>query len=101
MLVRKEIFEWSFTSNETRDVLGEEDNLMQLEYAPTMPLVNLFADAMKGPLLSTDAQVQIGMLNLIFDFLSLSANSQLCQVFVEEGVADYVFEILRLSGSEN
>lgn len=81
--------------------MGEEDNLMQSEYAPTMPLVNLFADAIKGPLLSTDSQVQIGTLNLIFYFLSLSVSTQLCQVFVEEGVADYVFEILRLSGSEN
>ena len=62
-------------------------------------LVNLFAEAIKGPLLSSDSQVQIGTLDLLFHYLSSAGTSgNQIQVMVEENIADYVFEVLRLSG---
>ncbi|KAH1226931.1 Protein PRD1 [Glycine max] len=61
-------------------------------------LVNLFAEAIKGPLLSSDSQVQIGTLDLLFHYLSSVRNSDYqIRVLVEENIADYLFEILRLS----
>ncbi|CAJ1850286.1 unnamed protein product [Sphenostylis stenocarpa] len=61
-------------------------------------LVNMFAEAIKGPLLSSDSQVQIGTLDLLFHYLSSvrTSNYQI-RVLVEENIADYLFEILRLS----
>ena len=67
-----------------------------------IPLINLFADAIKGPLLSSDTQVQISTLDLIFHFLSSSVYcAKQIQVLVQESIADYVFEILRHSGNMN
>ncbi|XP_027337587.1 protein PRD1 [Abrus precatorius] len=61
-------------------------------------LVNLFAEAIKGPLLSSDNQVQIGTLDLLFHYLSsLGTSAYQIRVLVEENIADYLFEILRLS----
>ncbi|KAK7387602.1 hypothetical protein VNO78_28515 [Psophocarpus tetragonolobus] len=61
-------------------------------------LVNLFAEAIKGPLLSSDSQVQIGALDLLFHYLSsVSTSDYQIRVLVEENIADYLFEILRLS----
>ncbi|KAK7306414.1 hypothetical protein VNO77_44353 [Canavalia gladiata] len=61
-------------------------------------LVNLFAEAIKGPLLSSDSQVQISTLDLLFHYLSSVRTSDYhIQVLVEENIADYLFEILRLS----
>ncbi|RDX83175.1 Protein PRD1, partial [Mucuna pruriens] len=61
-------------------------------------LVNLFAEAIKGPLLSSDSQVQIGTLDLLFHYLSsVRTSGYQIQVLVEENIADYLFEILRLS----
>ncbi|CAH8314385.1 unnamed protein product [Eruca vesicaria subsp. sativa] len=58
----------------------------------------LFAEAIKGPLLSTDSEVQIKTVDLIFHYVSQeSIPSKPIQVLVEENVADYIFEILRLS----
>ncbi|KAK1256804.1 Protein PRD1 [Acorus gramineus] len=72
------------------------------EEANEPPLIVLFADAIKGSLLSSDTQVQIGALDLIFHSLS---SGVLClrwvQVLVEESVADYIFEILRLSENKD
>jgi len=62
-------------------------------------LVNLFAEAIKGPLLSSDSQVQIGTIVLLFHYLSSVKTSDYeIRVLVEENIADYLFEILRLSG---
>lgn len=62
-------------------------------------LVNLFAEAIKGPLLSSDSQVQIGSLDLLFHYLSsVGTSDNQIRVLVEENIADYIFEILRLSG---
>lgn len=63
------------------------------------PLNILFTEAIKGPLLSTDSQVQISTLDLLFHYMSCEGTSgREIQVLVEESIADYVFEILRLSG---
>ena len=79
---------------------SEADSLVQvaedgIDGSPTV----LFAEAIKGPLLSTDSQVQISTVNLLFYYMSLEGtSSQEIQVLVEDNIADYVFEILRLSG---
>ncbi|GAV58983.1 hypothetical protein CFOL_v3_02516 [Cephalotus follicularis] len=78
----------------------EADNFMQTtEDAQDGPqLTVLFAEAIKGPLLSSDSQVQIRTLDLIFHYLSSDGiTGKQIQVLVGENVADYVFEILRLS----
>ncbi|XP_022722512.1 protein PRD1 isoform X2 [Durio zibethinus] len=73
----------------------EADNFMQ---TTETPLSVLFAEAIKGPLLSSDSQVQISTLDLIFHYLSCGdASSKQIQILVEENIVDYVFEILRLS----
>src|ERR1044072_9973798 len=60
-------------------------------------LVNLFAEAIKGPMLSSDTQVQFGTLDLIFHYLSsVGTSGNQIQVLVEENIADYLFVILRL-----
>lgn len=79
----------------------EGDSLMQItEHVTDGPSLEvLFAEAVKGPLLSSDCQVQIATMNLIFRYLSSEdVSEKLCQVFIEENMADYIFEILRLSG---
>ncbi|KAJ0074535.1 hypothetical protein Patl1_37618 [Pistacia atlantica] len=77
--------------------LEEGDNSMKItEDGEGHPSLNvLFAEAIKGPLLSSDSQVQINTLDLIFHFLSSEgALGQLIQDLVEENIADYVFAIL-------
>lgn len=59
----------------------------------------LFAESVKAPLLSSDSQVQVKTLDLIFLYLSWEGGSAKIRVFVEENIADYAFEILRLSGN--
>lgn len=79
----------------------EADNLMQIaEYVTDGPSLEvLFAEAVKAPLLSSDCQVQIATMNLIFKYLSSEdVSEKRCQVFIQENVADYIFEILRSSG---
>lgn len=64
------------------------------------PLILLFAEAIKAPLLSSACEVQIATMDLIFLYLSCEGRSvKEVQVLVEENIADYVFEILRLSGN--
>lgn len=82
----------------------EADSLMQAtqDGIDGSPLNNLFAEAIKGPLLSTDSQVQISTVNLLFYYLTWEGiSSKEIQVLVEENIVDYVFEILRLSGEIN
>lgn len=60
----------------------------------------LFAEAIKSPLLSPDIQVQTSTLDLIVNCLTCGDCSlKQIQVLVEENLADYIFEILRLSGN--
>ncbi|XP_052208271.1 protein PUTATIVE RECOMBINATION INITIATION DEFECT 1 [Diospyros lotus] len=79
----------------------EADNFMQTaEHVVDGPPLNmLFAEAVKAPLLSSDTEVQVSTLDLIFLYLSQGGGSgNEIREFVEENIADYVFEILRLSG---
>lgn len=81
--------------------LDEANNFMEItEDGEDCPSLNvLFAEAIKGPLLSSDNEVQISSLDLIFHILSSEGTpGKLIQVLVEQNIADYVFEILRLSG---
>lgn len=80
--------------------LSGEVNFKETEDVPEgASLVNLFAEAIKGPLLSSVSQVQIGALDLLFHYLSsVGTSGNQIQVLVEENIADYLFEILRLSG---
>lgn len=65
----------------------------------TQHLNSLLAEAVKGPLLSSDSQVQIRTLELLYHHVSCERNSAMhMQDLVEESIADYVFEVLRLSG---
>ncbi|KAI9114991.1 hypothetical protein K1719_014004 [Acacia pycnantha] len=61
-------------------------------------LCALFAEAIKGPLLSSSSQIQINTLDLLLHYLSsVGTSGEHIQVLVEENIADYAFEILRLS----
>ncbi|KAK2641672.1 hypothetical protein Ddye_023435 [Dipteronia dyeriana] len=74
----------------------EADNSMQITDRPSLNI--LFAEAVKGPLLSSDSQVQISTLDLIFHYLSCQGTpAEQIQALLEENVVDYVFEMLRLS----
>ena len=103
VLVQRGFFQSACTntleSNSTH--FFEADSLMQItEDADNGPSLEiLFAEAVKGSLLSSDSQVQIAALDLIYRYLS-SENVSLkeCQALIEENIADYAFEILRLSG---
>ncbi|KAK6266107.1 hypothetical protein QUC31_016944 [Theobroma cacao] len=78
----------------------EADNFIQTteDGLDEPPLSLLFAEAIKGPLLSSDSQVQISTLLLIFHYLSCGdASAKQIQILVEENIVDYLFEILRLS----
>lgn len=85
----------------SRTRLCEDEGFMQPieETMHEHSLNTLFAEAIKGPLLSSETQVQIGSLDLIFHYLSWEGVPiKQTEVLVEENIADYVFEILRLSG---
>ncbi|KAG2406917.1 Protein PRD1-like protein [Vigna angularis] len=82
----------NISSNERVDAKETEDGTKGTS------LVNLFAEAIKGPLLSSDSQVQIGTIDLLFHYLSsVKTSDYQIRVLVEENIADYLFEILRLS----
>ncbi|KAK9062504.1 hypothetical protein SSX86_019691 [Deinandra increscens subsp. villosa] len=95
VLARRGFFENAFENDD------EADNFMETtehELEKT-PLNLLFAEAIKSPLLSSDSEVQTATLDLIVLYLSCGGVSEKeVQVLVEENIADYVFEILRLSG---
>lgn len=81
----------------------DDDPMLTAETVTAWPCLDiLFAEAIKGPLLSTDSEVQIKTLDLIFHYVSQeSVPSKQIEVLVEENVADYIFEILRLSGNDS
>lgn len=86
---------YNISSNERVDTKETEDGTKGTS------LVNLFAEAIKGPLLSSDSQVQIGTIDLLFHYLSsVKTSDYQIRVLVEENIADYLFEILRLSGED-
>ena len=96
-------FDSSFADNPipSNSSSREEVNCMPTtELMDGTSIVTLFADAIKGSLLSSDSQVQISALDLIFHSLSVEATSaKHIQILVEESLADYVFEVLRMSGN--
>ncbi|PUZ46660.1 hypothetical protein GQ55_7G100400 [Panicum hallii var. hallii] len=79
-----------------------EPEHMQNDYMSLNASLVLFAEAVKGSLLSTNLEVQTGTLDLIFHFLSSDGNiCALLQILIDENVADYIFEVLRLSGNND
>lgn len=81
--------------NSGRDKMMKEDGLLL-----SSSLVDMFADAIKGPLLSSDIQLQTNTLDLVFHTVSSGFSSlKQIQALIEKDIADYVFEVLRLSGS--
>ncbi|PON95525.1 Armadillo-type fold containing protein [Trema orientale] len=100
VLAQRGLFVNAFTVDTISMYSGEADSLMQMteDGIDGSPLNVLFAEAIKGPLLSTDSQVQISTLNLLFYYMSSEGtSSKEIEVLVEDNIADYVFEILRLS----
>lgn len=101
VLAQRGYFENAFANDISIRDCCEADNFMEVteNEKDVLPLNILFAEAIKGPLLSSDSQLQLGALDLIFYYLSWErGSSKRIQVLVEENIADYVFEILRLSG---
>ncbi|KAG0455269.1 hypothetical protein HPP92_024561 [Vanilla planifolia] len=93
-------FQSSFL-NSYHNLVLEEASKQKEEITQQTPLINLFADAIKGPLLSSDEEIQIRTLDLIFYMLS-PGNCSLKQilVLVKEDIPDYIFEVLRLSANK-
>ncbi|KAJ6686937.1 PROTEIN PRD1 [Salix purpurea] len=88
LLSRQGCFESAYTNGKsgTKSWDEEADQLINV----------LFAESVKGPLLSSDTQIQISTLHLIFHYLCCVSPEQI-QLLVDENIADYVFEIIRLS----
>ncbi|CAI8587551.1 unnamed protein product [Vicia faba] len=103
MLARRQLLrEESVYDIGNMSLAGEVSSKETEDRAKGASLVNLFAEAIKGPLLSSESQVQIGTLDLLFHYLSSIGNSgDQIQVLVEENIADYLFEILRLSENKD
>ncbi|KAJ4845632.1 hypothetical protein Tsubulata_038344 [Turnera subulata] len=100
IFAQKGFFESAMASDVSAMSSDEADNFMQMtdNGADGTPLDVLFAEAIKGPLLSSDKQIQLSSLDLIFHYLSCGgASGKQIQLLMEENIVDYVFEILRLS----
>ncbi|KAJ4791004.1 Protein PRD1 [Rhynchospora pubera] len=87
----------SIGAREERDSTDSSSETM-----PHTPITSLLADAVKGSLLSSSTEVQAGALELISHFL-LWGPGHVGQIeaFIEENIADYIFEVLRLSGKND
>ncbi|XP_031403088.1 protein PRD1 isoform X2 [Punica granatum] len=87
-------------ANGMRTLASNADTSLQIPNSTDgCHLYTLFTEAIKGPLLSSDEQVQIGILDLIFYYLSCEENPEKkIQLLVESSIGDYVFEVLRLAG---
>uniref|UniRef100_A0ACD5UZA2 Uncharacterized protein n=1 Tax=Avena sativa TaxID=4498 RepID=A0ACD5UZA2_AVESA len=98
-LAKKEAFDTLVLGDQSLIKSVDSENSTQTDDVPLKAsIIVLFADAVKGSLLSTNLEVQTGTLDLIFQFLSSDANiSVLLETLIDENVADYVFEVLRLS----
>lgn len=100
VLAQKGLFQITSINDARRRASSDVKNLMQTaeDTMDNPPLVLLFAEAVKGPLLSPDSQVQVATLDLLSLFLSWEdVSGKEIEVFVEQNIADYAFEILRLS----
>lgn len=85
---------------------GQRDSGDQDMTAPpsqtSASFVGQFAEAMKASLLSTDTQVQIRSLELIDQVCPTSLDiSEELHSLVKEGLTDYIFEVLRVSGMQH
>ncbi|KAL6650538.1 hypothetical protein ACP70R_009463 [Stipagrostis hirtigluma subsp. patula] len=101
-LAKKGPFDILLLSDQSSINCLEAEESMQTDYVPLNASLILFAEAVKGSLLSTNLEVQIGTLDLICHFLSSDGNvCALLQTLIDENVADYVFEVLRLSGNND
>ncbi|XP_073277139.1 protein PUTATIVE RECOMBINATION INITIATION DEFECT 1 isoform X1 [Primulina huaijiensis] len=104
VLARRGIFQSACINHVGSVNSCEADNFMQTSEHDIdgSSLEVLFAEAVKGPLLSSDSQLQIATLDLIILFLShRDASGEELQVLIEQNIADYIFEMLRLSGRED
>ncbi|KAL6960058.1 hypothetical protein U1Q18_025090 [Sarracenia purpurea var. burkii] len=104
VLAQKEFFENACANDIRSKNSCEADNFMLTteNVINEPPLTILFAEAIKAPLLSSDSELQVGTLDLIFFYLSWDGGSgKEAQVLVEENIVDYIFEILRLSGCKD
>lgn len=98
-LAKKGPFDILLLSNQSSVNCIEAEHT-QTDYMPLNASLVLFAEAVKGSLLSTNLEVQTGTLDLIYHFLSSDASvCALRQTLIDENVADYIFEVLRLSGT--
>lgn len=100
MLAQRGFFECAYGTDISSGDPYEDDNFMETnQLSDSSMMTRLFAEAIKAPLLSSDNQVQTATLNLTYLYLSREDGSgKEVHVLVEENIADYVFEILRLSG---
>lgn len=104
VLAQKGWFQMTCLNDLDRKNSFQADNFMQTDdQIKDGPALNsLFAEAIKGPLLSSDSQVQVAAVDLIFLYLSWGGGFQeVIEELVQENVADYVFEILRLSSCKD
>ncbi|CAN6227685.1 unnamed protein product [Urochloa humidicola] len=100
-LAKKGPFDIMLLSNQSSINCIEAEHMQTDSMSLNASLV-LFAEAVKGSLLSTNLEVQTGTLDLIFHFLTSDANTcALLQILIDENVADYIFEVLRLSGNND
>ncbi|XP_039772409.1 protein PUTATIVE RECOMBINATION INITIATION DEFECT 1-like [Panicum virgatum] len=100
-LAKKGPFDLVLLSNQSSINCVEPEH-MQNDYMSLNASLVLFAEAVKGSLLSTNLEVQTGTLDLIFHFLSSDGNiCALLEILIDENVADYIFEVLRLSGNND
>ncbi|KAG2564449.1 hypothetical protein PVAP13_7NG122556 [Panicum virgatum] len=100
-LAKKGPFDLVLLSNQNSINCVEPEH-MQNDYMSLNASLVLFAEAVKGSLLSTNLEVQTGTLDLIFHFLSSDGDiCALLQILIDENVADYIFEVLRLSGNND
>ncbi|XP_057958708.1 protein PUTATIVE RECOMBINATION INITIATION DEFECT 1 [Malania oleifera] len=99
VLVQKGLFRNALVNKANDMDSYKDENFMQAtEDKIQKASLNMFIEAIKGSLLSSDSKVQIGTLDLIFYYLSLESTlEEQSQILVEENIADYVFEVLRLS----
>ena len=100
VLARRGVFDNSFENDQIGGFNKEIDKPIHGdEVVFSSPLIEMFAVAIKGPLLSSDSQLQTSTLDLVFHIFSSGATClKKIQALVENNIADYVFEALRLSG---
>lgn len=99
-MVGKGLFQNLFTNNllgiDLKEAREDEVGITKQNH-----FIILFADAIKGSLLSSDEEIQINTLNLILHMISPeNCSIKQLRVLVEENIPDYVFEILRMSGKD-